>query len=174
MYATAPESLASLERSSDQDNSRSIRGAPQACFGFHEFSPFFMGKLVFCFHFLNLISWPIFVRERIDFARVTDWYPDVDWSRSSKLVKKKKCGKGLLLVGRRRGLESPRGHFRPQKSTKNHWIAWQCTFKTWVCITMIEPHLPHLHTSSSWASCVIVLLKSDSSVTTTTWLWSPL
>ena len=39
IYATAPESLASLERSSDQDNSRSIRGAPQACFGFHEFSP---------------------------------------------------------------------------------------------------------------------------------------
>ena len=49
IYATAPESLASLERSSDQDNSRSIRGAPQACFGFHEFFPFFMGKLVLLF-----------------------------------------------------------------------------------------------------------------------------
>ena len=49
IYATAPESLASLERSSDQDNSRSIRGAPHACFGFHEFSPFYMGKLVFLF-----------------------------------------------------------------------------------------------------------------------------
>ena len=49
IYATAPESLPSLERSSDQDNSRSIRGAPQACFGFHEFSPFFIGKLVFLF-----------------------------------------------------------------------------------------------------------------------------
>ena len=40
IYATAPEtceSLASLERSLDQewqDNPRSIRGAPQACFGF--------------------------------------------------------------------------------------------------------------------------------------------
>ena len=49
LYATAPESLESLERSLDQDHSRSIRGAQQACFGFHEFSPFFMGKLVFLF-----------------------------------------------------------------------------------------------------------------------------
>ena len=47
IYATAPESLASLERSSDEDNSRSIRGAPQACFGFHEFSLFFITKPVF-------------------------------------------------------------------------------------------------------------------------------
>ena len=59
-----------------------------------------MGKLYFLFHFLDLISKPIFVRERNDFARVTDWYPDVDWSWSSKLVEKKKCGKGRLLVGR--------------------------------------------------------------------------
>ena len=64
IYATAPESLVRLERSSDQDNSRSIRGAQQACFGFHAFSPFFMGKLVFCFHSLDLNSKPIFVRER--------------------------------------------------------------------------------------------------------------
>ena len=55
IYATAPESLVSLERSSNQDNSRSIRGAPQACFGFHEFTPFFMGKLVFFFFFTFLI-----------------------------------------------------------------------------------------------------------------------
>ena len=79
IYATAPEtceSLTSLERSLDQewqDNPRSIRGAPQACFGFHEFSPFFMDKPVFLFSlgFLDLISKPIIVRERNDFARVT-------------------------------------------------------------------------------------------------------
>ena len=73
-YTTAPESLATLERSSDQYNSRSIRGAPQACFGFHEFSPFFHGQaclFVFTFKFLDLTSKPI-VRERNDFARVTD------------------------------------------------------------------------------------------------------
>ena len=98
IYATAPESLASLERSSDQDNSRSIRGAPQACFDFHEFSPFFMGKLVFCFHFLDLIKKPIFVQERNDFARVTDSYPDVDLSRSSKLVKKKSAAKACFSL----------------------------------------------------------------------------
>ena len=121
IYAIAPESLASLQRSSDQDKSRSIRGGPQACFGFHKMIsinawwsalsretqscetipasvklfrfpwifPFSWTNLSFCFHFLDLISKPIFVWKRNDFARVTDWYPDVDWSRSSTLVKKK-------------------------------------------------------------------------------------
>ena len=35
-------------------------------------------NLSFGFHFLDLISKSIFVRERNDFARVTDWYPDVN------------------------------------------------------------------------------------------------
>ena len=81
--------IASLERSSDQDSSRSIRGALQACFGFHEFFTIVQGKLV-CFNFLDHISKPNFVRERNDFARVTDWCSDVDRSRSSEQVKEKK------------------------------------------------------------------------------------
>ena len=51
------------------------------------FSPFFMGKLVFLFHFLDHISKPNFVREQNDFAIATDWYFDVDRPQSSEHVK---------------------------------------------------------------------------------------
>ena len=45
--------IASLERLSDQDSSRSIRGALQACFGCHEHFTIVQGKLVFLFS----LSW---------------------------------------------------------------------------------------------------------------------
>ena len=104
-----------LQRSSDQDNSRSIRGAPQACFGFHEFSPFFMGKLVFLFS----LSWSYL---KAHLRPREEWLCKGNWPipRRRLIVKletgeEKKCGKGLLFVGWRRGLKSRRRHFRPQK-----------------------------------------------------------
>ena len=45
--------ITSLERSSDQECSRSIRGALQAGFGFHEFFTIVQGKVVFLFS----LSW---------------------------------------------------------------------------------------------------------------------
>ena len=75
IYATAPESLGSLERSSDQlskttqNRSVELRKPVLVSMNFPHFSS---ANLSFCFHFLDLISKPIFVRKRNDFARVTD------------------------------------------------------------------------------------------------------
>ena len=84
--------IASLEPSADQDNSRSISGALQACFVFHDiFSPLLMRKLVFSLSWSYLKS-QLRPKEGNDFARATDWYSDVDQSRSSEQVKKKRPG----------------------------------------------------------------------------------
>ena len=89
IYTTARESLASLERSCWPRQLKINPSRSKPVLVSMNFPYFSWANLSFCFHFLDLISKPIFVRERNDFARVTDWYPDVDWSRSSKLVKKK-------------------------------------------------------------------------------------
>ena len=63
-------------------------------------------------------------------------------------MNKIKCGQGLRVVGRRRGLESPRHHFWPQKIDKKHWIVWQCTLNT----------RAHAHTHTLflvWGSCCL-------------------
>ena len=77
-------------------------------------SPLLMGNLVLSLSWSCLEAQPR-PRERNDFARASDWYFDVDQSRSSEQVKKS-YGLGLRLVGRRHGLVSPRRHFRPPKN----------------------------------------------------------
>ena len=74
IYATAPEGLGvlnDLRTKTTQDRSVELRKpffGNQVSMNF----PFFIGKLVFCFYFLDLIAKPFFVRERNSFARVTD------------------------------------------------------------------------------------------------------
>ena len=66
--------ISSLEpfESSDQDNSRSIRGAPQPCFGVHEFSPIFYGQTcLFVFTFLIISQSPTSSGE--------EWLCKSDW-----------------------------------------------------------------------------------------------
>ena len=104
--------IASLEWSSDQDSSRSICGALQACFGFHEIFTIVQGNL------FVLTSLKAQLRLREEWLCKGNWLTDAPTSidhEAPNRWKKKKCGQGLRIVGRRRGLESPRRHFRPQK-----------------------------------------------------------
>ena len=113
-HLKASRVLNDLRTKTTQDRSVELRKPVLVSINFPHFS---WANLSFCFHFLDLISKPIFVQERNDFARVTDWYPRRRLIAKLETGEEKKCGKGLLLVGWRRGLESPRRHFRPKKST---------------------------------------------------------
>ena len=104
--------IANLEPSADQDNSRSISGALQACFGFHDFFHHCWWENL-SFHFLDHISNPNFVRERGMTLQglLTDTLMSINREAPDRW---KKSGQDLRLVGRRRDLESPRRYFRLQ------------------------------------------------------------
>ena len=120
-YTWKIASLQHVERSSDQDSSwsRSIRGALQACFASLFWIPWVFhhcSKQTFLF---ILLSWSYL---KAQLRPREDWLCKGNWLISRRrsiakletgVIEEKKYGKGLLLVGRSRGQESPCRHFWP-------------------------------------------------------------